>query len=66
MATTETAVQTEEFQHLQIAEIETNSGYRFWTKPMLAPEMKAYLNDLHRTEGLSDLCCSSECPCGYW
>ncbi|MBC9704849.1 MAG: hypothetical protein H9W81_07715 [Enterococcus sp.] len=60
MATT-TAPQTEEVQHLEVAEIETASGYRYWTAPMTGSDLKAFLKENNITM-VSDWACSISCP----
>lgn len=52
--------------HLLVAEIENDWGYRWWTEPMLASDLKAYLGQEHIAEKyfLSDVDCSTECWCG--
>ncbi|MBC9704867.1 MAG: hypothetical protein H9W81_07805 [Enterococcus sp.] len=50
-------------EHLQTAEIETYTGYRYWTGPMEQSEMSAFLaSEAKRGNGLSDMSCIAECP----
>lgn len=48
-------------EHLQVAEIQTETGYRYWTAPMDEAEMSRFLAT--QVGRLSDLCCSIKCPC---
>lgn len=57
--------------HVMMAEIEEDSGYRHWTKPMpkfrLDLELDRQFRDakgrVRKDIGLSDYCCASTCWC---
>lgn len=50
-------------EHQQVAEIQTKSGYRYWTTPIGQAEMSEFLaSEEKKGNGLSDMSCSSECP----
>lgn len=50
--------------HVVIAEIEDESGYRYWTKPTAnALEMNSWLFKALKHGELSDYCCANECWC---
>lgn len=50
--------------HLVMAEIETESGYRMWSKPMPPVHLNSWVfQQLRFGGGLSDYCCASGCWC---
>lgn len=52
--------------HLMVAEIEAESGYRYWSEPMFKVSLDLWLTKefkLHRGSGLSDYCCANGCWC---
>lgn len=50
--------------HLMMAEIEADTGYRYWSKPMPKVQLDQWVNtELKYSGGLSDYCCSSRCWC---
>lgn len=55
---------SENKDHLVVAEISTESGYRYWTKPMPAPELdKLIAEEEKKGGGLSEYVCSQNCWC---
>lgn len=63
--TTITATPKSVRPHLMVAEVETESGYRFWSAPMPKLELDVWL---HRQlkggeDYLSDYCCANGCWC---
>lgn len=50
--------------HLMMAEIEEESGYRRWSKPMVPAQLDPWVWQATRFGGgLSDYCCASTCWC---
>lgn len=52
--------------HLMVAEIETESGYRYWSAPMFKVQLDLWLAKefrVSRDSGLSDYCCANGCWC---
>lgn len=52
--------------HLMVAEIETESGYRYWSEPMFKVSLDLWLDKTltrDREDGLSDYCCANGCWC---
>lgn len=58
-------VATTEREHLSVLEIETESGYRFWTAVMPESEASAYAKDVdaNPNQWLSEFVCASSCWC---
>lgn len=54
-----------EREHLSVLEIETESGYRFWTAVMPESEASAYAKDVDANpdQWLSEFVCASSCWC---
>lgn len=52
--------------HVEVAELEHEDGYRYWTQPMPKAEMDVFLaQELKKDEWyLSDLGCAMTCWCG--
>jgi hypothetical protein len=62
--TTITATPKSVRPHLMVAEVEADSGYRYWSAPMFRLEMDLWLyKELRFGSGLSDLCCANGCWC---
>lgn len=51
--------------HLMVAEIEADSGYRYWSAPMASSlEMNLWIDQQEKFGGsISDLCCANGCWC---
>jgi hypothetical protein len=50
--------------HVMVAEIEAESGYRYWSEPMSKAALNLWVDKELKWEGeLSDFCCASSCWC---
>ncbi|MBC9704836.1 MAG: hypothetical protein H9W81_07650 [Enterococcus sp.] len=56
-----TAPQTVTVEHLEVVELETGSGSRYWTTPMYSSELKAFLTE-NKITTVSDWDCAIDCP----
>lgn len=52
-------------QHVMVAELETDYGFRVWTEPMTQRKLDEFLatQRLGEESWLSDYCCSTGCWC---
>lgn len=62
---TASATTAVEREHLCVIEVETESGYRFWTAPMPESEANAYAKGIDEDEErfLSEFSCATSCWC---
>lgn len=50
--------------HLMVAEMEAESGYRYWSAPMPKVQLDLWINQQAKHENyLSDYCCANGCWC---
>ena len=50
--------------HIMMCEIEEESGYRHWSKPMVPAQLNPWVWQQTRFgAGVSDYCCASTCWC---
>lgn len=50
--------------HLMVAEMEAESGYRYWSKPMPKVQLDLWIDKEAKHENyLSDYCCANDCWC---
>ena len=63
--TTITATPKSVRPHLMVAEVEAESGYRYWSQPMFKLQLDLWLNKELRfgDSYLSDYCCANGCWC---
>ena len=58
-------VATTEREHLCVIEVETESGYRFWTAAMPNSEASAYADEVEASKDryISEFSCAASCWC---